>query len=111
MLAWAARQLHYSLWPVELSENILHNLFHKLAPQTVCDAKTNLSDLLVALRAGDARDEDVPDVVAEVAWRREVVGKVVQIGARHQRGHTWVEVRLRAFLEKKSFHCVELGSF
>ena len=111
MLAWAARQLHYSLRPVELSKNILHNLFHKLAPQTVCDAKTNLSDLLVALRAGDARDEDVPDVVAEVAWRREVVGKVVQIGARHQRGHTWVEVRLRAFLEKKSFHCVELGSF
>ena len=34
-LAWAAWQLQYSLWPVELSENMLQSLRNKLLPQSV----------------------------------------------------------------------------
>ena len=73
-------------------------------------APTNLSDSLVALRAGDARDEDLLDVLAEVAWRRQLVGEVVEVAARHQRSQPRVEVRLGAFLEgERSVKSVEIG--
>ena len=34
MLPWEAWQLQYSQWPVELSENILQNLFNNFPPHT-----------------------------------------------------------------------------
>ena len=69
-----------------------------------CQRRTNLSDLLVALRAGDARDEDVGDVLAEVAWRRQVVGEVVEVVAHHSRRH--LDVRLGAFLKRYQYQSI-----
>ena len=56
--------------------------------------------MLVAPRAGDAWDEDVGDVLAEVARRRQLVGEVVEVIARHQRGQPLVKVRVWALLER-----------
>ena len=49
-------------------------------------------------------------MLAEVAWRRQLVGEVVEVAARHQRSQPRVEVRLRAFLEgERSVKSVEIG--